>query len=191
MVTDDRVGEALRTQFRLRMAQAERLRNRFENAEAAYLTIINQQVPVGDLPQWARLWLGDLYVQRGNIDGAIAIWNKGGDNKTLPGRVMYHLYSTYSTYSLSVANLTFKGQVKAEQRAVVSYFNARLAQICGRNDEYRAALEQVVKIATPGDWPLLLANRLLEQAVYPQVPTPTPTDDPLALPLLGDEPTPP
>ncbi|MBA3697855.1 MAG: protein kinase [Planctomycetes bacterium] len=191
VVTDDRVGEALRTQFRLRMAQAERLRNRFENAEAAYLTIINQQVPVGDLPQWARLWLGDLYVQRGNIDGAIAIWNKGGDNKTLPGRVMYHLYSTYSTYSLSVANLTFKGQVKAEQRAVVSYFNARLAQICGRNDEYRAALEQVVKIATPGDWPLLLANRLLEQAVYPQVPTPTPTDDPLALPLLGDEPTPP
>ena len=68
VIADDRVGETVRTQFRLRLAQAERLRNRLDHAETAYLSIINQQVPVGDLPQWARLWLGDLYLQRG--DGA-------------------------------------------------------------------------------------------------------------------------
>jgi tetratricopeptide (TPR) repeat protein len=174
VVTDDRVGETLRTNFRLRMAQAERLRNRFENAEAAYLAIINQQVPIGDLPQWARLWLGDLQVQRGDVVGALAVWEKGGEIKTLPGRIMYHM-----RFADRPLNLTVTG----EHQAVVAYFNARLAQLRGRTEEYRTHLDQVLAIAAPGDWPALLANRLLDQSLY-QAPVVMPTDDdvPLATP---------
>jgi tetratricopeptide (TPR) repeat protein len=178
VVEDERVNEALRTQFRMRLAHAERLRDRFDVADSAYQKIIAQTVPIGDLPQWARLWLGDLHVQRGDVVGALSIWGKGGEIKTLPGRLMYHLLTS---------DRPFNGQVKPEHQSVVAYFNARLAQMRGRSEEYRSHLEQVVKVAHPGDWPLLLANRLLEQSVYTQTPMPMP-DDPLVIPPVGDEP---
>ena len=174
VVIDDRVGETLRTQFRLRLAQAERLGNRFENAEVAYLAIINQQVPVGDLPQWARLWLGDMQLQRGDVVSALATWEKGGETKTLPGRIMYHM--RFADRALTI-------QVPREHQAVVAYFNARLAQVRGRTEEYHAHLIQVSTVGAPGDWPVLLANRLLDQSVYqPPVVMPPDNDAPLVTP---------
>jgi len=181
VVTDDRIGETLRTQFRLRMAQAERLRNRLDNAEMAYLAVINQQVPVGDLPQWARLWLGDLQIQRGDVVGALTTWDKSSEKKSLPGRIMSHMRSEERPLT---------SDVPREQQAVVAYFNARLAQLHGRTEAYRTHLDQVVALATPGEWPVLLANRLLDQSVY-QPPVVMPPDDELPLtPPLVDSPAP-
>lgn len=174
VVTDDRVGETVRSQFRLRMAQAERLRNRFENAEAAYLTIINQAVPVGDLQQWARLWLGDLQVQRGDLLGAQEQWRLNGEIKTLPGRIMYHLVTSLKTSS----SKPLATSISPGRAGDIAYFNARLAQMLGRNEEYRTHLEQVVKVAKPNEWPVLLANRMLEQADYLQPPMIMPPEDP-------------
>jgi tetratricopeptide (TPR) repeat protein len=180
VITDDRVGESIRLPFRMRLAQAERLRNRLDNAEAAYQAIIKQPVPVGDLQQWARLWLGDLTLQRGDVLGAQAIWGKGDETKTLPGRIMYHLWT---------ADRPLPVDAKKPHASDIAYFNARLAQIRGRTDEYRASLEQVVKLAPVGEWPVLLANRLLEQSVYAQPPAvPLPDDEPLLTPTTDPVP---
>ncbi len=182
VIADDRISEGLRLRFRLRLAQAERLRNRFDVAEAAYLTIINQPIPEGDLQQWARLWLGDLHVQRGDIVGAYGLWGKGGEIKTLPGRIMYHLLTAERPLPLTIA---------PERVSEVAYFNARLAQMHGRTEEYRTHLEQVVKVGHADDWTVMMANRLLEQGVYAQPPALTPPeDDALATPVAPAATTP-
>ncbi|HEX3133285.1 MAG TPA: serine/threonine-protein kinase [Planctomycetota bacterium] len=181
VITDDRIGEGARLPFRMRLAQAERLRNRLDNAEAAYQAIIKQPVPVGDLQQWARLWLGDLALQRGDIPAATAIWdNKGSEEKTLPGRIMRNLCN---------ASAPLPVDAKKPHAGDIAYFNARLAQMRGRSDEYRANLELVVKLAPVGEWPVLLANRLLEQSAYAQPPVvPLPDDEPLAAPTTDQVP---
>ncbi len=170
VVADDRLNEVLRMRYRLRLAQAERLRNQFDTAESSYLAIINQPVPDGDLQQWARLWLGDLHVQRGDIVGAYALWGKGGEVKSLPGRIMYHLLTAERPLPVSIA---------PKRVGEIAYFNARLAQLRGRTEEYRQHLEQVVKEASADAWPVMLANRLLEQWTYAQPqPVTVPEDDP-------------
>ena len=172
VIADERLNVGLRLRFRLRLAQAERLRNHFDAAETGYLAIINQPVPEGDLQQWARLWLGDLHVQRGDVVGALALWGKGGEIKTLPGRIMYHLLTADRPLPLTTS---------PKHVGEIAYFNARLAQLHGRTEEYHSHLEQVIKEAHPDEWPVMMANRLLEQGVYAQ-PQP-PEDEPLVTPV--------
>jgi tetratricopeptide (TPR) repeat protein len=175
VLADDRIGEGSRLPFRLRLAHAERLRGRLDTAEAAYRAIIKQPVPVGDLQDWARLWLGDLILQRGDQEAAKAVWKKD-EYKSLPDRIMYRLWSQGQPLPVDV---------KKPYAAEVAYFNARLAQMGGQSDNYRTSLEQVVKIGAPGDWPVLVANRLLEQSVYAMPPIAQPDDEPFLAPT-GD-----
>jgi hypothetical protein len=138
-------------------------------------------VPVGDLQQWARLWLGDLSLQRGDVAGAMATWDSQGvEEKTLPGRIMRNLRKPDAPMPVDP---------KKPHAGDIAYFNARAAQIRGRSDEYRANLEQVVKLAPVGEWPVLLANRLLEQSAYAQPPVvPLLEDEPLATPTTDQVP---
>jgi serine/threonine protein kinase/tetratricopeptide (TPR) repeat protein len=152
VIDDDRVNNLTRTQFRLRSAEVERLRNRYETAEAIYESIMAQPVQFGDTGQWARLWLGDMYAQRGDIVGALTCWGKG-DNKTLPGRIMYHLLTKDNNITIKTGPL-FLNQIR--------YFNARLHQLRGRTDDYRNQLEEIVKAGPAHDWPVLMANHLIE-----------------------------
>jgi tetratricopeptide (TPR) repeat protein len=166
VTNDERMSDAVRNRFRLHAAQAERLRNRLDAAESTYQTILALPVPVGDLQQWARLWLGDLHLQRGDIVGALTTWGKGGEIKTVPGRIMYHLLT-------GERPLTVKPD-QAEARDII-YFNARLAQLRGRSEDYRRNLEQLAASRPSGDWPVLMAGRLLDQLAY-TVPVPEATE---------------
>ena len=97
-----------------------------------------------------------------------------GEIKTLPGRIMYHLVASLQTGSSKPLPTT----INVKRASDIAYFNARLAQMLGRNEEYRTHLELVLKDAKPNEWPVLLANRMLEQADYAQPPMILPPEDP-------------
>ena len=168
VIDDERVDDITRTRFRLRSAEVDRLRQRFDSAEATYQSIIAQTIHYGDTTQWARLWLGDLYVQRGDIVGALTCWGKGGEIKTLPGSIMYHLLTAERSKGFKV------GQPYANE---IIYFNARLALLRGRSDDYRKQLQLIIDTGPAHDWPVLIASRLLEQLEFI---TPAPVSAPLS-----------
>jgi serine/threonine protein kinase/tetratricopeptide (TPR) repeat protein len=180
VANDDRLDEDRRRPSLLLLAHAERLSpppldapdKHVKASEAAYRTLLDQKFAPIEQRQWARLWLGDLRFQIGDRDGARTIWSKGGEAETLPGKIMYQLWTSKFPLPLN-AGPAHIGDV--------TYFNARLAQINDRTKDFRILLEQVKREAPLGDWRIMMANQLLEQL--------NETQPPAVLPPEGDPPS--
>jgi serine/threonine protein kinase/tetratricopeptide (TPR) repeat protein len=154
VMDDDAINEQTRMQFRLRSAQIERLRNRVDSAETLYQAILDHPVELGEIGRWARLWLGDLYVQKGDFISAYNCWGEGGETKTIPGQIMFHLLTSEKPLPLN------KDQPHAHE---IMYFNARLAFLRGQFDVYRSQLEMLSEEEPAYDWPVVMAKTLWGQ----------------------------
>lgn len=159
----------------LKVAEAERLRGRPEAGEIAYQTVISSPGAGIDFVQWARLWLGDIHAQRGDLAQALTTWSRSTEYKTLPGRIMRNLLG--GAKPLPAGDERFYAND-------VEYFNARLAQLRGRPTDYVDHLQKAVAIGPANDWPTPLAQRLLQDVVPPMNPEPEKplTDEPPAAP---------
>jgi tetratricopeptide (TPR) repeat protein len=141
----------LRAAARLHLGHAERLRGRHEIALRLYRALIDDPGTAELQAQWARLWLGDLYVDLGDRDAARAQWGSSVEDDSLPGRLMHHLL--HGTKPLSADD---------GEAAIVEYVNARLALLRGFDQAYIDRLQNVVRLGPGTTWPVPLARRLLE-----------------------------
>jgi tetratricopeptide (TPR) repeat protein len=160
----------LRVMALLKVAEAERLRDHLDASAIAYQMILSQP-KVDDFAAWARLWLGDIYAQRGDLAEAQACWGKSGETQTLPGRIMYHLLTANRPMTLG------DDRYHAND---IEYFNARLALMRGHIDGYLAHLDHVVQMGPANDWPAPFALHLRQLMITPPpaVPDPDAVADP-------------
>jgi tetratricopeptide (TPR) repeat protein len=163
-----------RTKALLKVAEAERQRDHLEAAEIAYQMILDQPAAAGDHAPWARLWLGDIYAQRGDLAEALECWKRSADATGLAGQIMQNLVTGQEPLALPLATDRFHAND-------TEYFNARLALLRGHPDQYRERLENVVRMGPPNDWPAPFAQHLLQQLAAGQTGLPPPD--------AGDAPT--
>jgi serine/threonine protein kinase/tetratricopeptide (TPR) repeat protein len=143
----------LRLKALLKVGEAERMRDHLEAAEIAYQVILSNPAPVEDFQSRARLWLGDIYAQRGDVAGALACWGQSKDEKSLPGVIMHRLIAAETP--MPVGDDRF-------QANDIEYFNARLALLRGHPEQFLERLQHVVDMGPANDWPTPFARHLLQ-----------------------------
>jgi tetratricopeptide (TPR) repeat protein len=153
VANDTHLAAPLRMKALLKVAEAERLRDHLGAAEIAYQLILGNAVPVEDYQQWARLWMGDIYAQRGDLTSALGCWGKSREMKTLPGQLMHHLLT---------ADLPLPTGDDRYHANDIEYFNARLAMLRGHLDRFQEHLQRVVDMGPANDWPVPFAQHLLQ-----------------------------
>jgi serine/threonine protein kinase/tetratricopeptide (TPR) repeat protein len=143
----------LRMKALLKVAEAERMRDHLEAAEIAYQMILSHNTPIEDYQSQARLWLGDIYAQRGDISGANACWSKSTDEKSLAGIIMHRMLTADTPMP------TGDDRFHAND---IEYFNARLALMRGHPEQFLERLQHVVDMGPANDWPSPFAQHLLQ-----------------------------
>jgi len=143
----------LRMKALLKVAEAERMRDHLEAAEIAYEVILSHPQPVEDYQSQARLWLGDIYAQKGDTAGALACWGKSKEDKSLAGMIMRHMLNG------EVPMPTGDDRFHAND---IEYFNARLALLRGHPEQFLERMQHVVDMGPANDWPSPFAQHLLQ-----------------------------
>jgi len=141
----------MRAGARLHLGHAERLRGRHEISIQLYRGLIDDPATPETQAQWARLWLGDLYVDLGDRGSARELWTASTEDESLPGQLMRHLL--HGSKPLEVA---------AGDGAMIEYINARVALLRGFDQAYNDRLQNVVRLGPSTTWPVPLAKRLKE-----------------------------
>nr|MBA3846789.1 tetratricopeptide repeat protein [Planctomycetota bacterium] len=152
-VASDLTGDAhLRHIATLKSAEAWRLKDRFDRARAAYQLVVESADNSEDISQWARLWLGDLFIEMGEPTQANECWRQSFESESLPGRLMNHLLR--STQPIPPEN----GGWYAND---VAWFAARQAFAQHRDRDYADALAAMAVAGPAHDWPTGLARHAL------------------------------
>ncbi len=197
--TDQHLPVPLRMKAMLKVAEVERLNDLPSSAETAYLVVMNN--PTADQEnnsQWARLWLGDLYLEQSDRDRALAVWRASPEALTRPGQAMARLAAGDAQLTATEVDRFYANDIE--------YFNGRLALMAGDAKRYADALSNVVHMGPAYDWPTPLAKHLLEvmKAAPPieppppgalapvprasEAPAPSPAPSPAAAPAASPEP---
>ncbi len=152
---DQRLNVPQRQKAVLKLAEVERLLDLTAAAERHYREVMENPGLEDDLAQWARLWLGDLLLERGQDARALALWSNSSESISRAGAIMAALSSGAA------------GLPTSEDRFFMNdslYFEARLALLRGDQVRYREGLEQVIRLGPARDWPTPLAAHLLNAA---------------------------
>ncbi|MBA2480572.1 MAG: protein kinase [Planctomycetes bacterium] len=166
--SDQRLPVHLRMKAMLKVAEVDRLNDMPSSAIAAYTLVVNTPTQGEDYSQWARLWLGDLYLETGDRDQAVATWTGSSEALSPPGLIMAKLLEAGATLPVS-DNRYFANDYE--------YFIGRIALLAGDIPRYSECLQNVVRIGPAYDWPTPLAKHLLatDPAEPSQAPAPTTT----------------
>ncbi len=164
---DDRAGEALAVFRRIADEQgetkaergwgllksAETLRLMGDTREAAivFRRIIAQaaELPT-ELPQIARLWLGEVFIETGNVAEAYDVWRSSTETSSIPGRIMNALLS---------GRMIPPPATRSAFDNDIPYFSARLAAMNGDLAGARAYLDASLERCPAWDWPSPLARQ--------------------------------
>jgi len=184
-VSDDKRLRAL-----IRGADTERLLGRLDEAAKQYQEAFEKRgARSREEMAWARLWLGDLLLEQGDVAQARLIWGqeangKRSDFRGLAGDIMRHLIDSYkedrTPPTSPLQPFTDRAlfdklhhdkapgyRVLVEPRALLAndfnYFNARLALLHGQDALYRERLTALVNGSAANDWPTPLARHLLDR----------------------------
>ncbi len=149
---DLRCDRHLRTIATLKSAEGWRLKDRFDRARAAYQLAVESADNGEDLSQWARLWLGDLFIEMGEPTQAQECWRQSFESDSLPGRLMTHLL--HSSQPIAVQDGGWYGND-------VAWFAARQAFVQHRDRDYIGALASIASGGPAHDWPTALAKHAL------------------------------
>ena len=129
----------------LRLGHAQRLLGDPTASLAAYASVVAID-PLAVTAQWARLWAGDLLLDREGEDAATTWWESSTDADSLPGRLMRQLLLGNRPLPLP-----------EEDAAVVEYVNARHALRRGLRQQYQERLINCVGLAPRQVWPVPVA----------------------------------
>jgi serine/threonine protein kinase/tetratricopeptide (TPR) repeat protein len=169
--TDQRLGAPLRMKAMLKVAEADRMADQTAWAEAGYGEVIATPTPPEDYSPWARLWLGDLQLEEGHRELALATWKQGAEATppTPASRIMACLVAGSGPLP------TTDDRYFAND---IAYFQSRLALLAGDLRGYHEGLRTVVGIGPDCDWPSPLAKHLLvgipDEPAKPAGQTPAP-----------------
>lgn len=139
----------------LRLGQAERLLGNDEAAITAFAEVMENPTKRTNQSGWARLYLGDLHLLRGQRDEAERLWRGFADRRHPSGRIMHHILTGQEP-----APVPTDGSQDAND---VAYGNALWAGLHSRESEYEAHLQAAASLAPLHDWPAALAQELLLQ----------------------------
>ncbi len=129
----------------LRLGHTQRLLGDQTASLAAYASVIALD-PHAVAAQWARLWAGDVVLDREGETAATTWWESSTEADSLPGRLMRQLL--LGTRPLPLPE---------EDAAVVEYVNARLALRQGLRQQYQERLINCVGLAPRQVWPVPVA----------------------------------
>jgi tetratricopeptide (TPR) repeat protein len=152
--SDQRLPVHLRMKAMLKVAEVDRLYDLVSSAVAAYTLVVNTPTEGEDYSQWARLWLGDLYLESGERDQAIATWKASTEAVSPPGMIMAKLLEPDASLPVS-DNRYFANDYE--------YFTGRIALLSGDRARYTDCLQSVLRIGPAYDWPTPLAKHLLKK----------------------------
>ena len=173
--TDQRIPAPQRMKAMMKVAEADRMADEYPWSAADYAEVISTPTPPDDYSLWARLWLGDLQLEEGHRDTAIATWTAGADPN-----------SSNDAQRIMACLVAGKGPLPITEDPYfandIAYFQSRLSLLAGDLAAYKEGLRQVVRIGPDCDWPTPLAKHMLEamadgKTTEPAVPAPTPIGD--------------
>jgi len=135
------------------LAQVHRVLGNDEDALAYYRKALGEEGAEREREEYVRLWTGDLLLHMGRPGEATAVWSAHAEGELIPSLIMRRL----------VARADRMPEAGPPYENDVAYFNAIIARLEGREEDYESTLAYALAYGDEMDWPYQLVEQILDR----------------------------